>query len=342
MAIAITEQQRADLIPQFTGEVERAFEETGVLANLFEIKKVAGSDTVIDRVISKAKVERIDWTEEDKHAQVGAVGTLTYKLEHSIYIRHAEKNISKLISDLDVLKELTIEHGVDLAVQRDATILTAILQASRMDAMSASGVSGIDASVDLDKVVTEGLHVVFENANDEKDVSLVEDALESIIIAMRSTRKWTPDMHLVMSWGLYNTLRDSDKLGDEDFSAGNSDYAEGVLRKFMGVPVMPIATFQDLQGYVGVTNPIGDTWNTTATDAAARAVFFSPRAIRVLEAMPVTFNMHYSEDHLTNYITSQAFYGVGVRRQDHVGALYTSAAYSAGVFESNVTAASFV
>lgn len=324
MAIAISEQQRADLVPQLTGEVIHAFEVEGKLSNLFTITPLNGSDTKIDRVAGKARVDRVDWTEVDKSAQVGVFGKVEYKVENSIYIRHAEENIAPLLQDVDGMKELGMEHGKALAIQRDVTILTALLVGSRADAMAVSGVAGVAPENDLDKVIEAGLHYVMLASGDINDVSKVEEGLEQLITAMQANRRLDAGITtLACSWKVYRLLRHSDKLISRDYSDTNGDYAKGIVARFLDIPVMPITTFQDLQGFVGTTNSAGDTWNAEAVDGEARAVIFSPMAIRVLEVMPVVVDAWYEKLHKTNYIDSQAFYGVGVRRQDKIGALYT-------------------
>lgn len=330
----MTEQQRADLIPLLSGEVEDSFEVEAKLSTLFPAEQLRGTDTKIDRVVGRAHVDRIDWTQDDKASQTGTFGTITYKVEQSIYIRHAEKNIAALIQDIDSLKELGMEHGKALAIQRDVTILTALLQGSRQAAMTVSGVSGVDAKDELDKVILEGLHAVMAATGDINDVSKVEEKLENIVIAQRSRRKTDARTVLVCSFKIYNLLRHNDKLVDRDFSEGNGDYARDIVKVFMDIPVMAVPTFQDLQEFVGETNPINDALNTTAVDGEARAVIFSPRALRVLEVMPVTVDAWYEKAHKVNYIDSQAFYGVGVRRQDYIGALYTFEAGDTGTVGS--------
>ena len=336
--MAITEQQVADLVPLLTGEVEDAFEITAELSNLFTAEPLRGSDTKIDRVVGKSHVETVDWTEDDKHSQVGTFGTITYKVEQSIYIRHAEKNISALLNDVDALKELGEEHGKALAEQRDVTILTALLIGSRQAAMASSGVAGVAVGDELDKTVLEGLHGVLAATGDINDVAKVEDKLEQLIISQRARRKLGMGAVMVVSHGVYNLLRQSDKLISKDFSTDNGDYAKGTVGLFLNIPVMPVTTFQDLQTYAGTVNPIGATWNTTTTDAEARAVIFTPRAIRVLEVMPVTVDAWYEKAHKNNYIDSQAFYGVGVRRQDYIAALYTFEAIVLGTTDNLVAA----
>lgn len=321
--MAITEQQIADLVPQLTGEVEVAFEVESELSTFFPVEKINGTDTKLDRVAGRAHVQAINWAQDDKDAQTGTFGTITYKIEDSIYIRHAEKNISALISDIDALKELGFEHGKALALQRDLTILTALLIGSRQSAMASSGVAGVAAGDELDNVVLEGIHAVFAASGDEADVAKVEYLLEQMIIAQKARRKFDKSgTMLVVSHAIYNVLRQSDKLMSTDYSRDNGDFAKGIVNKFMNVPLMPITIFQDMQGQAGTTNPIGTTWNIEMVDQEARAVLFTPRALRVLEAMPVTVDAWYEKSHKLNYIDSQAYYGVGVRRQDYIAALY--------------------
>ena len=336
MVMALTEQAAADLVEQLTGEVEHAFEVESHIANLFPITPIKGSDTKIDRVVGRAHVEAIDWTEDDKHAQVGAIGKITYTIEDSIYIRHAEKNIAPLLQDVDVLKELGMEHGKALAMQRDVTLLNALLIGSQKAAMTAVG-GTVAASDDLDKTVEAGLRDTMAASGDEYDVTKLESKLEGLIIAQRARRKLSADSVLIMTYKCFNTLRASEKLISKDFSSDNGDYAKGTLGLLMGVPVIPVPTFQDLQNVVGDVNPIGTTWNVTTKEAQGRAVLFSPRALRVLEAMPVTVSAWYEKIHKTNFIDSQAYYGTGVRRQDNIAALFTFEAIALGVV-SNVAA----
>lgn len=349
VSLLITEQQKDDLIPLLTKEVIHGFEVEAELSNIFPITPLRGTDTLVDRVVGQAHVMTVDWDEADKSAQKGTFGSITYKVEQSIYIRHSTTNVAVLINDIDALKELGVEHGKALAIQRDATILTALLIGSRQSAMASSGVADVDAGDELDKTITEGLRIVLDADGDEYDVSAVEGAMNKGVATLRSKRKLDKSGSLwVVSHGIYDTLLESDKLVSSDFSINNGDYASGKLYKHKGIPVMPISVFEDLQGLVGVTNPIGDTWNTTAVDAEARAVLFSPRAIRVLEVMPVTVSAFASELHKQNYIDSQALYGVGVRRPDYIFALYryqasqTATVGAGNEITSNVTADSYV
>lgn len=348
MTIAITEQQRNDLIPLLTKEVIKAFEHETELANMFEIKKLEGTDTLIDTVVGGASVKRVDWSQVDKAAQVGVMGRVTYELDQTVYIRHAEKNISKLISDVDTLKELMEEHGKALAVQRDVTILTCIVRGSMQGAMAASGVSGVETANDLPNTIKQGLHYVMAAANDIRDPDKVVEGLRMLITTMRSNRRASKSHVLVMSFGLYEILRENDKLMSADYSKGNGDYANGELYKFLGYNVVPCTVFQDMQEPVAADNPVSDDWDITELDKQARAVFFSPRSIRVIEAMPVTPDAWYNKDHKVNYIDSQAFYNTGVRRQDTIAALFhynASQAATVGAgneLTSNVTAASYI
>lgn len=330
MSIAITEQQKADLIPLLSGEVESAFELAAELAPMFTVKVLEGTDKFIDRTVGQTHVQRVDWTEVDKASQQGAIGKVEYEVTNSIYIRHAEKNISKLIQDVDVLKELGQEDGKALALQRDVTILAALLQASRQDANTAQG-GTVPAKNDLDVAFPAGIRDNFAADGDEADPDVVVKKLKQIITAQRARRKFNNNMGvLIVSYGLYDVLLDNDKLTSTEFSGDNANLAAGKFDALHGVRVMPITTFQDMQDMVGEDNPVDSSLTITALDAEARAVLFEPTAIRVLEVLATVVDAWYEKAHKTNYIDAQAMYNVGVRRQDKVAALYTWEATQTG------------
>lgn len=334
MAINITEQHAEILIPQLTGEVEHAFEFESEFKGIFEVMNIKGTDTKIERVAGKVKVERIDWTEDDKHAQVGTFGNIQYSVDQAIYVRHAEKNIDPLLSDINAMKELAYEHGKEMAMQRDVTILTAILHGSRTAALAATGVAGVDADNDLDKVIEAGLVQTMEASGDINDALKLERKLEELIIAQRARRKLDKNSLLIVSHGVYNELRQAEKLTNSDYSPSNADYAKGQLSRFMNMAIMPVTTFQDLQDARWANNPVSDALNVSDIDKEARAVVVSPRALRILEVQPLTMDMWYEKVHKTNYIDTQAMYNVAVRRQDLIGALYTFEAVAAGAVDN--------
>ena len=322
--LAITEQDRQTLIPLLTGEVEHAFNYESELARFFTPKMVNGTDTVLDRVISMAKPVRIDWTEREKSAQIGAVGTVTYKLEHSGYIRHEEKNISKLLSDVDTLKELGLEHGKAVARLYDALILLVLIKSTRMGAMTASGVSGIDSDVDLDKVIQAGGLAVFDAEGDENVVAEVTAKLSLMIMFQRARRRYNKvGTILLVSHNLYFQLLNNDKLVDKMFSDGNGHYGKGEVKVLLDTPVVPITLFQDL-----ATNPdvlgidaVSDL-EINEVDQCCRAILFDVSAVRVLEAHKPWVNAFYVENEKLNKIDTQFMMAVGTRRQDYTAGLY--------------------
>lgn len=328
MTLAITEQQRDDLVPMLSGEVLHAFEEESQVSYLFTPSTLSGTDTMIDRVVTMAKPVTIDWTERHKSAQQGAVGTITYALEKSGYIRHEEKNISKLIQDVDVLMELAREHGTQVALLYDTVIFLQLLKATRTGAMAAAGGS-VDADVDLDKVIQAGGIAGFDADDDENDVVEVVNKI-SLMITYQKQRRRLPkgDSFLMVSLGLYDVLLQDDKLVSTDFSSGNGDVARNEVRMIKGIPILPVDMFQYLNDGLAAA-AVSSVSDVTITDAdkAARAILFSGQSVRVFEAMRPVFDMFYSEADKMNYIDTQYFFNVGVRRQDHTAGLYVWEAF---------------
>lgn len=330
MTLAITEQQRADLVPMLTGEVLHAFQEESQVSYLFTPSILQGTDTMIDRVVTQAKPVTIDWTERHKSAQQAAVGTITYELEKSGYLRHEEKNISKLIQDVDVLMEMAREHGTAVALLYDTVIFLQLLKASRAAAMTAAGGS-VDADVDLDTVIQEGGVAGFDATNDELDVVEVVKKI-SLMITYQKQRRRLPkgDSFLLVSLGLYDVLLEDDKLVSTDFSSGNGDVSRNELRVIKNIPILPVDMFQYLNdGKAAAAVSSVSAATIDEQDKAARAILFSNQSIRVFEAMQPTFDMFYVEGDKMNYIDTQYFFNAGIRRQDHVAALYLFEVFNA-------------
>lgn len=330
-ALAITQELAADLVPIVSNEVIHAYETESELAHMWTPKTLRGTDTMVERVVGLAKPERIDWTERDKHAQAGAIGKVSYSLDYSGYVRHEEKNISALISDVNTLKELAIEHGKAIAILYDTVIFVAMIHGTRMSAMTAQGGS-IDAAVDLDKVIEAGGVAAFDAVADESDVTEVVSKLRTMITWQKARRRFSKmGTMLAVSYGLYNVLLDNDKLVSKFYSPNNGDYSQGEVSMFMGVPIVPLQLFQHIQDLPGETATgsviVADGLSVSTADAEIRAILFEPSAVVVLEAMRPTSTMFYEDMHKMNYIDTQFYFNAGVRRQDKLVGLYRQNAF---------------
>ena len=312
--------ERALVIEEYTGLVEHTIERQSIMQGIVPVRTIRGTDTFTNRAVGKSTLQKVargvtpTGTDND-------VGRNAVTVDTTVLARASYANLDLFLTNLDIRREVAIEHGQEISKFWDQTFaIQAIKAALKTDStFRAAGAAGKPAGH------FGGSQQVLGNALDLSDPALLYEAIGELFVKMKKkdVNPRMDDVILVVRPEEYFTLSQSELLINQDYvtSTGNQINGASILKAY-GVPVFEHNSVPLLQTVTGHLYSNAGNSNAYDGDFSKQAVLaFSPRAIMAGSAIPLTTKVWYSDEHLSHYVDAFLSFAVGPNRAEYAGVI---------------------
>jgi hypothetical protein len=299
-------------LTQYAGMVESQFAKTSFMRQYVKVRPVIGTNTLRDNRVGRTTLNRVT-PGVRPDATPTKFGTAEVTVDTVIYARDNVDLLDVAQQNFNSRAELGMDHGKELGKKFDQSMIIKCIHgslATPADSLNGAFGAGKNTAVDL------------AGAADSKTAgNLLGDAIKEILVDMEEEDIEADEFVVLVRPAQYKLLTDSGLL-DNDFSAsGNGDFAQGIIKRINGAPIIKTARIPQA---VITDNILGDSYNVTAEQAAVRAVIMHPKSILAGESIPMTSQSYFDQKELQHFVDTYMSYGANVYREDVCGAVYQS------------------
>lgn len=304
-----------EMIEDYSGIVDSQFAKESVMRQFVNIQSVTGTDTIINRRVGKTKLQKLVPGVRPA-AEATPFGRVALTIDTVVLARDNRSMLNELQIDFNARKELAEDHGKELGKFFDQAFLIQAVKAAQQPAPT-----GLNGAIGAGKVET------LSNPGDETDPDLLADAIERILVRMEEEEIPISECRVFVRPTHYNILTKHDKLVDTQFSAGNGNVAQNVVKSIYGTPIFSTARIvtQPITGHYLSNAENGFAYDVTAVDARAVAIVLHPQSLLAGETIPLTTKIFWSDIEKQWFIDAWLSFGVSTRRPDVSGVVLKAA-----------------
>lgn len=305
------------IIEQYGGEVEGTFFKASFMKQYVKIKSVRGTNVVTNDRIGKATLTTVT-PGVRPDATVVQFDNVSVKIDTIVLARNNTVLIDDFTSHYDTRTELGREHGKEIAKFFDESF---IIQAIKC-ALIVKG-DGTGGTTKLPDGWFGGTKVELSTIGDEKDPIKLLAGIKECCQKIEENDVELEGGVIICTVAAYYTLLDNDKLINSQYSLGNGDFAEGMVLKANGLPVVKTNRIPSaaITGHKLSNAGNGNAYDVSADEAKAVAIVMLPKALLSGELIPLTSKVHYSDIELQWFIDSYLSYAVTPNRAEHCAVL---------------------
>lgn len=297
------------LIEQYGGGVESQFTKDSIMRQFATIRPVRGTDTITNNRVGRTQLQKlVPGVRPD--ATATTFGKVSLTVDTVILARDNRSMLNEFQTHFDARMELAKDHGKELAKFFDqAFIILAIKGAGQ------SAPSGLNSAIGAGKSVT------LASALDELDPDKLYTAISTIITNMEEEDIDVDDLVVFVRPAQFKVLLDNDKLLSRDYSAGNGDFARGLIYAILGARIVKTARIPTaaITGHYLSNDANSNAYDVSATEAKAVAVILHPKSLLAGETIPLQSDVWFSKEEKQWFIDSFLAFGVTVNRPDVCG-----------------------
>jgi hypothetical protein len=296
-------------IDEYAGEVETQFVKKSFMKDFVPVKPVRGTDTITNDVMGITTLKAVGRGAKRVEPGNATFDKITLTVDTIILARNTVALLDQFQNRYDVRMELGMDHGKEIGKFFDeAFIIQGIKCADKTfvgDGGTASGVTNGVANVQ-----------VLASAGDENDPDKLQRGIEDVCQKIEEDDVDLDGGVILVRPAQYYVLLRNDRLINSQFSTGNGDFAEGMILKSCGLPIIktnriPAAAITD--------HKLGTAYNIDATEAKTVALVLLPKALLAGESIPLTSDVWYNKEELQWFIDSYLAFGVAPNRHDMCG-----------------------
>ena len=220
----------------------------------------------------------------------------------------------------NVRSELGVEHGKTLGKFFDeAFIIQAIKSAFIVAAADNQDVQSGETG--LPDGWFSGTKVTLGTAGDETDPDLLQKSIEDVCQSIEEKDVDLDGGVLLVGPAEYYTLLRNDRLINSQYSLGNGDFAEGMVLKSCGLPLIKTNRIPKaaVTGHFLSNTGNGSAYDTDAEQGRTKVIVMLPKALLAGETIPLTSKVYYMDSELQWFIDSYLSFGVTPNRAEHAG-----------------------
>lgn len=303
-------------IDEYGGEVESTFVKVSFMRQYANIKSVRGTDTITNDRVGAASLQAVT-PGVRPDAAVAQFDNNFVKVDTIILARNNVALLDDFQAHFDVRTALGNEHGKEIGKFFDEAF---IIQAIKC-ALIVKG-DGTGGTTKLPDGWFGGTQVELGQAADELDPIKLQRGIEDVCQAIEEKDVDLDGAVILVKPAQYYTLLRNDKLVDSQYSMGNGNYANGMVMKSNGLPVIKT---NRIPNAVITGHKLSNAGNSNAydlTDSAeidAVAIVMLPKALLAGETIPLTSKVYYMDSELQWFIDSYLAFGVTPNRAEHCG-----------------------
>lgn len=296
-------------IDEYAGEVEKRFVKKSIMREFVPVRPVRGTDTITNDVMGATTLKAVGRGAKRVEPGNATFDKITLTVDTIILARNTVALLDQFQNRYDVRMELGQDHGKEIGKFFDeAFIIQGIKAADKTfvgDNGTATGVTDGIANVQ-----------VLAAAGDESDPDKLQRGIEDVCQKIEEDDGDLEGGVILVRPAEYYTLLRNDRLINSQYSTGNGDFAEGLVLRSCGLPLVktnriPTAAITD--------HKLGTAYNVDATEAKTAALVLLPKALLAGESIPLTSDVWYNKEELQWFIDSYLAFGVTPNRHDMVG-----------------------
>ena len=304
-----------ELIDLYGGIVDKQFATAATMREFVNMKPVRGTDTLTVRNMGVSTVNAITPGVRPA-AGVTPFSRAQVTVDTTVYARNNTFILEDIQSDVNIPKEVGMQHGKDLGKLFDQSVF--------IQGIKATGLPPVAA---LNGAIGGGTRQTLATAGDELDPNRLYAEIEGIVVALQEREIPTDEMSIFVRPLQYSVLLNHDKLVDRDFSGTNGSFAKGKFATIYGLPVIstPRLPTGQITDHVLSKSSNNNAYDTTAEEGRVCALIMHPDALLAGESITMTHNIHYNDTEFMTFIDSYMAYGLAPRRGDLAAAVLTAA-----------------
>lgn len=321
----LSDFDRDDMIEQYGGVVDAQIAKRSIMRQFVELHTIRGSDTKTVRRMGDSTLQGINDSAAGQEMQATPrnFDRAQVTVDTIILARDSRALLNEFQTDFSARREIGIDHGKTIAKFFDAALLSMGVKAALSNVTSGVADALIKGNQgrDLGDAFKSGYHTEAAQAGDEMDPDALYALFEKVIVDMQEDDVDTDETALFLRPRQYAVLMNNDKLIDRDFSQDNGDYADGVIKTLMGVPLVSTARLADTNIDLSILSD-GAEYVPTGIETSCVGLIMHPNSLLGGETIPLTSNVHYNDLRLSWFIDSYLAFGAAPRRPDQTGAVF--------------------
>lgn len=297
------------LIEQYGGEVESQFAKSSIMREFVKVRAVRNTDTITNNRVGRTTLQKLV-----PGARPDAIptnfGKVQLTVDTVILSRDARSMLNEFQTHFDARMELAQDHGKEIGKFFDqAFIILAIKGAGQ------SAPSGLNGAFGAGKSTT------LASAGDELDPDKLYTAIAGIITTMEEEDIDVSELLIFVRPKQFEVLKNNNKLMSRDYSAGNGDFAKGLLYDLNGARIVKTARIPNaaITGHLLSNANNSNAYDVSATEAKAVAVILHPKSLLAGETIPLTSDVWFNKEEKLWFIDSFISFAVTVNRPDVCG-----------------------
>lgn len=301
----------ANIMEEFTGEVEGTIARKSVLQPHIRMRSVKGTDTLTNYAVGGTSLQRvIPGVTPDGGKADFSKASLT--IDTVILARNVLPMLDVFQQNFDARREIALEHGKHMSKFVDQALFIQAAKAALLTSSpygSAGHLGGTVETLDAGAsptdpaVIHEAIAGLFAQM-EEKDVDPQGDDL---ILGMR------PD--------IFYALIQAEQIINGEYVSAEGNRMQGYVFKAFGVPVV---RSNNLPNSAVTGHLLSTDRNSNAYDgdfSKLVAVAFSPRALLAGETIPLQSKVFFDDVSKHHYVDTWTAFGVTPNRPEYAGAI---------------------
>lgn len=305
-------------VDQYGGEVESQFVKSSFMRKYVKIKPVRGTDTVTNDRIGKTALQAVVPGTRPTSA-APEFDNIAVKVDTIVLARSNVALLDDFQSHYDVRAELGQDHGKEIGKFFDEAFIIQAIKAARIVIGTAAGETPAPDGFQSGTVTT------LAAAGDELDPDKLQRGIEDTCQAIEEKDVDLDGGVILVRPAQYYALLRNDKLVSAEYSLGNGNYANGMVLRSNGLPIVKTNRIPSaaISGHKLSNAGNGSAYDVSAAEAKAIAVVMLPRALLAGETIPLTSKVYYHDVELQWFIDSYLAFGVTPNRAEHAGVVDT-------------------
>lgn len=289
-------------IEQFGGIVEGTIVKKSIMESFLNWRTVRGTNQITNYRNGDTTLQKLGAGANPQPTPVD-FDNISVKVDTVMLARNAVFTLDDIQNNYDAKKQLAEEQGKVLGKFIDNVGLIKGIKAARQIAGDGTG-----GTTKLPSGWFGGTQANLAAANDELDPLKLQYKIEEAVFGIQEKDIDPTDEGMVIYvrpqqyWALYR----NDKLVSTDYSTGNGNYAQGMVLKSVG---LPIVTTNRLPKAAITDHPLSNSananaYNLSADEAKAVALIMSPRAVLAGASIPLQSDMYWDKQTKSWFIDS--------------------------------------
>lgn len=313
------DDRRALVIEQYSGIVEGTIERRSILSPLIPVTRLTGTDTLTNRAVGESTLQKVtpgEAPQSTKHE----FGRNVVTVDTHITARDTFAKLEEITTNINVLQEVSTEHGKKIAKFYDQSFLIQGIKAARRTSSSYDG--GLGAGHPPGHF--GGSQETLAAAADLKDPVKLYSAIARLLVKMekKDVDPRNDGLFVVVRPDEYYTLIQAEQLVNATYvTASGNKVNDGWVLKTYGIPVFSSNNLpsDNITNHLLSNTGNGNAFNGDFTKLGA--LVMAPRAIMAAETIPLATDIFYDKIYKCWFVDADLSYSAAPNRCEYAGTI---------------------